>query len=312
MSKKNISQFPTKGSFGYDLSNSIHLPSNKQKVDSIKNPNRVLTPKTKIITNLQNYDISQSENSIHELTTINDIDQYNNNNNNNNNMSITDIDADDEKESSSVYSNIDNPDKTIPLANYNVDSGSSSTHFENIISSLLKQLDSSRNEALENKQTVEKLTTELNNINSNLIEKNTNNPASSGDNMQNIIKFYTQKINEINTLNKEKTIYFDEVEKTFNNIQQIQSQYYQNNLINLQSLLVSKNKELDELKNDYQQLETWTLTLFKEFGKNSNFAITIENISRALKPPLKRSNLENIYRYLLQYLYSQNENEDLV
>lgn len=274
---QNFTNQPSvKSTFGLDLSNSHHSRSSDYQFRQKKEQVPIF--------------ISKSENA---LPTFKIGETFSNDN-------YTDIDADDEKDTNSSIQNTESTD--VKLTN-----DVSRVHFEKITNNLLKQLNLSKEESNKNKNLVNALTEKLNNLNKSIHDKNVQQSSIMDENTQNIINFYNQKINDINEVNKDKFKKFEELEETFNNIQRLQSEYYQSHLKQLQNSINLNRSELDELKVNYHQLELWVLALFKEIGSDKNFQIRYKDVIKAMKPPAKKSNLENIYRYLVQYLYEEKD-----
>ena len=229
-------------------------------------------------------------------------------------------DADDEKDtgsntashSASAESNLGSSDigerSSIPIR--------SLPEFENIAKSLLQQIQASRSEAKQNRDLAQQLSNDLATVTQSTASRKVSAASDSLHNFENIISFYGKKFEDMDRANKQNLSRMVELEDTFNNIQQFQSNVYQNHLKELDTQISQKNKDLQELRRDYQQLEQWVLALFKEVGdrakswSNHEFILTTNEIARSLKPPVKKSNLEMLYRYLVQFLYLEEVEED--
>lgn len=187
--------------------------------------------------------------------------------------------------------------------------------FEKIAKSLLRQIKASRSEAKQNRDLAQQLSNDLATATQSSAGRKASAASDSLQNFENIISFYGKKFEDMDRASKENVSRMVELEDTFNNIQRFQSSVYQNHLKELDTQISEKNRELHELRRDYQQLEQWVLALFKEVGdrakswSNHEFVLTTNEISKSLKPPVKKSNLEMLYRYLVQFLYLEEAEE---
>lgn len=326
-------QYVSKGNFGHDLSNSLSNVSLDRtygkKTDKIAISKDLVNPYLQELqdqevplqpapkqqpsndsgysTDLGDGIVRTNKKPIITLTkhSINDNETFN--------------DADDEKDSgTNTGSNCVSADSNLGSSDIGERSSipiKSLPEFEKITKSLLQQLKVSRNEAKQNRDLAQQLSNDLATITRGTSSRKVSTATDALQNFENIISFYGKKFEDMDRANKENLSRMVELENTFNNIQRFQSNVYQNHLKELDSLITQKNEDLQELRREYQQLEQWVLALFKEVGdrakswSNHEFLLTTNEISKSLRPPVKKSNLELLYRYLIQFLYLEEAEE---
>lgn len=186
--------------------------------------------------------------------------------------------------------------------------------FQKVTDTLLEQVEESYTNVKRSHNITVSLLQELNAFQQTVSQYETKNVKENQKKIHDLVNCYIEKVNTINERNSETVNVISNIEETFHYIQSLQSQCYQNNIISLQSKLDSKEEEINDLKQNYLQLELWVLTLFREvinYSKISNnaFKLTIKDIQKSIRCPPKRSNLESIYRYLIQYLYAEEESD---
>lgn len=330
-----------KGRFGYDISNSISNQQincdNNKEFKPVTNKVNFCNPYSKEesafeVPNLRNmkihipnqplqnegnerdYSMSNSNMEVLEKNTIKD----------NNNLVSTSNDADDEGNltsitASSVYPP---PNSTFKqqIEKLNLDSESINLQnvkdFENTTQALLQLVERSREDADRNRILVQKLESELAILRKELSVTNTSKFNDSIEHTNAMIRFYNEKMEEFAQNNKESEERITEFENIFNQVQRYQSEIYQNTLFDLKSKLESKTLELQQLRKDYDLLEQWSITLFREIGNraktwnNREFILTVNEVAKSLKHPIKRDNLQSMYRYLMAYIYNNEINEN--
>lgn len=186
--------------------------------------------------------------------------------------------------------------------------------FQKVTDTLLEQVEESYTNVKRSHNITVSLLQELNAFQQTVSQYETKNVKENQKKIHDLVNCYIEKVNTINERNSDTVNVISNIEETFHYIQSLQSQCYQNNIISLQSKLDSKEEEINDLKQNYLQLELWVLTLFREvinYSKISNnaFKLTIKDIQKSIRCPPKRSNLESIYRYLIQYLYAEEESD---
>ncbi|TID28566.1 hypothetical protein CANINC_002439 [Pichia inconspicua] len=186
--------------------------------------------------------------------------------------------------------------------------------FQKMSDTLLQQVEESYNNMKRSQNITLSLLHELNTFQLTMQQSETESAEKCYNEIHDLVALYTEKVNSIIEKNNEKVSVISNIEDTFHYIQSLQSQCYQNNISSLQGELESKETEIYEMKQNYQQLESWVLTVFREIVnyskiENCNFKLSLKDIQKSIKSPPKRSNLEFIYRYLIQYLYADEEHD---
>lgn len=227
-----------------------------------------------------------------------------------------------EKESS-VYSSVDISFNNETLPPQTIE------NFYKITNSLFKQLDTCKQEAETSRKIVQSLREELSLLKAKVASKPVDSSFESTPNVEKVMEFYNKKLEQMNETNRKKLLYYTDFEETFNNVQKLQCDVYQRELQSYQRQIKSKDEELKELKSNYFILQQWVITVFKEIGNHANCnsngdsmknkrtdnnasidnnkdcVLTAKDISKAIKLPLKTSNLNSLYRYLVQLLYTE-------
>lgn len=208
-------------------------------------------------------------------------------------------DADDEKETNSMASSNDTKGGSVD---------------NRIVDLLSSQVNTKGKNEENSKFSVQRFCSDFEKINDEEQGRKYTFAARSSD-LEEIIQYYNGQLQKINDLAAERLDQFNELEESFNKIQQTQSQVYQNHLQYLQKQLKFKEEEMEDMKRNYTLVEQWVLTLFKELGDciranpSSLVKLSGKQIKKSLQPPVKKTELESIYRYLVQYLYLDGENE---
>lgn len=223
-------------------------------------------------------------------------------------------DADDEQDTVSDSENVGNISNDEIGKHVNELKKSSEREYEKFAESLLKKIEVSENEAKESKKLASHYLSELNEVN-RLSELNKYNQTHINEIMTTLQNKFDACHKLAASRNDEGIHRLNQIEQMFNTIQKMQANVHQQSINSLKMKLKQREFELQEAKKNYAQLEQWVFILFKEIGErsktwsNREFMVTTKVIAKVLKPPVKKSDLELIYRYLLQFLYQNGEEE---
>ena len=315
---------PSKGEFGHDISNTMqnlmqNLEIEDQKFKQYKVPNNnsindiEFRSKTRPLFAKEESDKSSS---VYIKSNSNDNDNNSKTNSNKSSQKSSRIknrttvpiennttnDADDEKDSMSLNrSNASSSNMPLQLDIEKLQIPQRSSYVpENTIKQLLNQLKLKEEELQQSQEAAQIMYEQLSSA-------NVNANVNSGSIEQ---EFRNQKINLLNEEHSNRILNY------VDNIQKLQCEVYQSELKDLKKQLSSKEDDYNELLANYNQLEVWTLALFKEVGErsqtwtNMEFQLSVADLRRYMKPPLKRSNLQHLYRYLVQILYIEDDYEE--
>lgn len=342
MNKINANQPIPKGNFGHDLSNSI---SNKEKnYSNTKNSKSILnkaesyynpyaidassTPQKILLTrNNAPNSLFISKNAIeHASSLLNQESNFDNSKP----LSVsckndTSNDEDDEKNtesnviSSSVYSS-SVADDSIESKDINSNDDSPKFYalqeeFQSITKSLFNQVTAFKDDAHASQILSQSLTRSLSFAKEERLAERNEIQANFNIMIENLKDFYETKFKEFEKQSEDNCSQIRAFEDLFHKIQRYQADVYQDELRNLKDQLQKTKDELSLFRGNYQLLEQWVLTMFKVIGEraktwnNQDFILTTKEISKAIKPPSKKSELHSMYRYLMEYLYLEELQE---
>ena len=225
-------------------------------------------------------------------------------------------DADDEKDSSSTYSSLDsnaaNETSRDKVSKLHIPE-KSVNNYTQFIEQLLSQVAVTNTEANKNRQLVMTLEDQLEKMKSIIRDMEDKEASGKPDGYQEVVKSFSSKLIDLKSLNESYSETLESIQDNFDKVQRIQCDIYQAKLRNLEEQVKLRDEELQQMGADFATLQNWSMALFKELGdrsrswSNLDFKITTQQVAQKIMPPLKKSNLENMYRYVLQFLYSDDQ-----
>jgi hypothetical protein len=226
-------------------------------------------------------------------------------------------DADDEKDSSSTYSSLDSNAAANETSRDKVSKlhipEKSVNNYTQLIEQLLSQVAVTNTEANKNRQLVMSLEDQLEKMKSIIRDMEDREANGKPDRYREVIKSFSSKLIDLKSFNESYSETLESIQDNFDKVQRIQCDIYQAKLRDLEEQVKLRDEELQQMGADFATLQNWSMALFKELGdrsrswSNLDFKITTQQVAQKIMPPLKKSNLENMYRYVLQFLYSDDQ-----